>query len=197
MPLSLQENVGATDAMEPIPVGEGIRPIPVPALPPYNGFGSFEDSEQSCKNLVSPAPLPPAALACLSMHLTLIAGLQLPLPACLSVCPSVTTLAQFNTATSVLMTSTQLPSVTCNQTEHHMTFFINIWSSCRTDRLPHGIHALLSLRITGLKLGLDHLTHNQKGLLLFAPKLTGHEIEVYQRLLCLRCLSCRRRTSTS
>ncbi|KAL0036647.1 hypothetical protein WJX79_003886 [Trebouxia sp. C0005] len=50
------ENVGATDAMEPIPVGEGIRPIPVPALPPYNGFGSFEDSEQSCKNLV---PKPP------------------------------------------------------------------------------------------------------------------------------------------
>ena len=39
--------------MEPIPVAEGIRPIPVPALPPYNGFGSFEDSEQSCKNLVS------------------------------------------------------------------------------------------------------------------------------------------------
>ena len=39
--------------MEPLPVAEGIRPIPVPALPPYNGFGSFEDSEQSCKNLVS------------------------------------------------------------------------------------------------------------------------------------------------
>lgn len=39
--------------MEPIPVAEGIRPIPVPALPPYNGFGSFADSEQSCKNLVS------------------------------------------------------------------------------------------------------------------------------------------------
>lgn len=47
-----QENVGA-DSMEPIPVAEGIRAIPVPALPPYNGFGSFEDSEQSCKNLVS------------------------------------------------------------------------------------------------------------------------------------------------
>lgn len=39
--------------MEAIPVAEGIQPIPVPALPPYNGFGSFEDSEQSCKNLVS------------------------------------------------------------------------------------------------------------------------------------------------
>ena len=49
----LQENVGA-DSMETIPVAEGIRPTPVPALPPYNGFGSFEDSEQSCKNLVSP-----------------------------------------------------------------------------------------------------------------------------------------------
>ena len=53
----MQENVGA-DAMEPIPVAEGIRAIPVPALPPYNGFGSFEDSEQSCKNLVSTAAVP-------------------------------------------------------------------------------------------------------------------------------------------
>ena len=121
MALSLQENVGATDAMEPIPVGEGIRPIPVPALPPYNGFGSFEDSEQSCKNLVSPAPLLPAALACLSLHLSLIAGLQLPLPACLSVCLSVRTLGQFNMATVVLMTSAQLLSMTCNQTVPHMT----------------------------------------------------------------------------
>ena len=48
----LQENMGA-GYMEAIPVAEGIQPIPVPALPPYNGFGSFEDSEQSCKNLVS------------------------------------------------------------------------------------------------------------------------------------------------
>ena len=47
-----QENMGA-GYMEAIPVAEGIQPIPVPALPPYNGFGSFEDSEQSCKNLVS------------------------------------------------------------------------------------------------------------------------------------------------
>ncbi len=112
MALSLQENVGTTDAMEPIPVGEGIRPIPVPALPPYNGFGSFEDSEQSCKNLVSPAPLLPVALACLSLHLSRIAGLQLSLPACLPaclsvclfVCPSIRTLCQFNMATVVLMT---------------------------------------------------------------------------------------------
>lgn len=87
MPLSLQENVGATDAMEPIPVGEGIRPIPVPALPPYNGFGSFEDSEQSCKNLVSPAPLLPAALACLSAFAS--HRRSAPAPACLSVCLSV------------------------------------------------------------------------------------------------------------
>ncbi len=55
----MQETLGAADAMEPIPVAEGIRPIPVPALPPYNGFGSFEDSEQSCKNLVSLAASPP------------------------------------------------------------------------------------------------------------------------------------------
>ena len=38
-------------------MGEGIKPIPVPALPPYNGFGSFEDSEQSCKNLVRPTAM--------------------------------------------------------------------------------------------------------------------------------------------
>ncbi len=135
MALSLQENVGATDAMEPIPVGEGIRPIPVPALPPYNGFGSFEDSEQSCKNLVSPAPLLPAALACLSVRLSLTPGLQLPLPACLfvclSVCLSVRTLGQFNTATVVLMASAQLLSMTCNQTVPHMTSLVNI--CCRAE----------------------------------------------------------------
>lgn len=33
-------------------MAEAIKPLPVPALPPYNGYGSLEDSEQSCKNLV-------------------------------------------------------------------------------------------------------------------------------------------------
>lgn len=55
-----QENMGA-GFMEAIPVAESIQAIPVPALPPYNGFGSFEDSEQSCKNLVSPSALLPSS----------------------------------------------------------------------------------------------------------------------------------------
>ena len=38
--------------LEVVPVAEAIKPLPVPALPPYNGYGSLEDSEQSCKNLV-------------------------------------------------------------------------------------------------------------------------------------------------
>jgi hypothetical protein len=118
--------------MEPIPVGEGIRPIPVPALPPYNGFGSFEDSEQSCKNLVS--PILPAYLACLCV--CLIAGLQLPVPACLCVCLSICLpefLGQFNEATIVLMTSAQLLNTTYDQTVYHMTSSVNIWNMRRTD----------------------------------------------------------------
>ena len=168
MAWSLQENVGATDAMEPIPVGEGIRPIPVPALPPYNGFGSFEDSEQSCKNLVSPAPFLPAALACLSAFAS--HRRSAPPPACLSVCLSVRTLGLFSTATLVLMTSAQLLSMICDQTAHHVTSLVNVWSSYRTDGLPHDIHAMLSLRITDVQHDLNHLTHNQKGLWLFCAK---------------------------
>ncbi|KAK9810289.1 hypothetical protein WJX72_008124 [[Myrmecia] bisecta] len=52
-----QENMGCTDAeMGQIPISEPIPPVPRPALPPYNGFGSHEDSAQSCINLV---PKPP------------------------------------------------------------------------------------------------------------------------------------------
>ena len=48
-----QETLGLPLAkLEVIPVAEAIKPLPVPALPPYNGYGSLEDSEQSCKNLV-------------------------------------------------------------------------------------------------------------------------------------------------
>lgn len=52
-----QETLGLPlDKLEVVPVAEAIKPLPVPALPPYNGYGSLEDSEQSCKNLV---PKPP------------------------------------------------------------------------------------------------------------------------------------------
>ena len=74
--LFLQETLGAPGAMEPIPVGEGIRPIPVPALPPYNGFGSFEDSEQSCKNLVGLAAAPTADQLSKSSLLTRLCPFQ-------------------------------------------------------------------------------------------------------------------------
>ena len=50
---ALQETLGLPlDKLEVVPVAEAIKPLPVPALPPYNGYGSLEDSEQSCKNLV-------------------------------------------------------------------------------------------------------------------------------------------------
>ncbi len=149
MAWSLQENVGATDAMEPIPVGEGIRPIPVPALPPYNGFGSFEDSEQSCKNLVSPAHLLPPALACLSVRLSLTPGLQLPLPACLPACLSVrqdsVPVQHCNSSSDDLCTASEhdlLPDSTSHDLlGKHL-------QHCSADYLPSGIHAMLSLHIT-------------------------------------------------
>lgn len=69
--------------MEPIPVAEGIRAIPVPALPPYNGFGSFEDSEQSCKNLVSTAlasstSIPPITIEFLPANAEYVLGVSQP-----------------------------------------------------------------------------------------------------------------------
>lgn len=49
----LQEVVGASDGeMAAIDVSEPTKPLPVPALPPWNGYGSPEDSLQNCIRLV-------------------------------------------------------------------------------------------------------------------------------------------------
>ncbi|KAF8065932.1 efhc2 [Scenedesmus sp. PABB004] len=44
------------EALEAVPVAEPIPPLPRPALPPYNGYGSLDDSRQNCVALV---PKPP------------------------------------------------------------------------------------------------------------------------------------------
>jgi hypothetical protein len=44
------------EALEPLDVAEPIPPMPAPALPPYNGYGTLDDSKQNCIALV---PKPP------------------------------------------------------------------------------------------------------------------------------------------
>ena len=65
----------------------------------------------------------------------------------------------------------------CDQTSHHVNSLVNVWSSYRTDGLPHDIHAMLSLRITDVQ---HDLTYNQKGLWLFAPRTARHDVEIHQ-----------------
>jgi hypothetical protein len=42
--------------LEALQVAEAILPMPRPALPPYNGYGTLDDSRQNCVALV---PKPP------------------------------------------------------------------------------------------------------------------------------------------
>jgi hypothetical protein len=53
----LQAELGyPAEALEPLQVAEAISPLPRPALPPYNGYGTLDDSKQNCVALV---PKPP------------------------------------------------------------------------------------------------------------------------------------------
>lgn len=53
----LQGELGyPSEALEPLQVAEAIPPLPRPALPPYNGYGTLDDSKQNCVALV---PKPP------------------------------------------------------------------------------------------------------------------------------------------
>ncbi|KAF6256559.1 hypothetical protein COO60DRAFT_1627135 [Scenedesmus sp. NREL 46B-D3] len=45
-----------SEVLEPLHVAEAIPPLPRPALPPYNGYGTLDDSKQNCVALV---PKPP------------------------------------------------------------------------------------------------------------------------------------------
>ena len=52
-----QEHLGASpEELAPIDVSQPAAPLPVPALPPYNGFGSHEDSLQNVKRLIPVQP---------------------------------------------------------------------------------------------------------------------------------------------
>lgn len=54
---SAQSELGfPAEALEPLNIGEAIPPLPSPALPPYNGYGTLDDSKQNCIALV---PKPP------------------------------------------------------------------------------------------------------------------------------------------
>lgn len=44
------------EELEPLDVGEPVPALPRPAMPPYNGYGTLEDSKQNCIALV---PKPP------------------------------------------------------------------------------------------------------------------------------------------
>jgi hypothetical protein len=66
----LQSELGfPSEALEPLNVGESVPPLPSPALPPYNGYGTLDDSKQNCIALV---PKPPKKVRALeprhSMH---------------------------------------------------------------------------------------------------------------------------------
>lgn len=53
----LQTELGyPSEAMEGLDVAEPIPPMPAAALPPYNGYGTLDDSKQNCIALV---PKPP------------------------------------------------------------------------------------------------------------------------------------------
>lgn len=56
-PSAMKEHLDASpEELAPIDVSEPAAPLPVPALPPWNGYGSHEDSMQNVKRLV---PVPP------------------------------------------------------------------------------------------------------------------------------------------
>lgn len=71
----LQAELGfPAEALEGLEVAEPIPPMPAAALPPYNGYGTLDDSKQNCIALV---PKPPkkvseaaaaAAAAMLTLH---------------------------------------------------------------------------------------------------------------------------------
>jgi hypothetical protein len=53
----LQAELGfPAEALEGLEVAEPIPPMPAAALPPYNGYGTLDDSKQNCIALV---PKPP------------------------------------------------------------------------------------------------------------------------------------------
>lgn len=53
----MQSELGfPAEALEALNIGEAIPPLPSPALPPYNGYGTLDDSKQNCIALV---PKPP------------------------------------------------------------------------------------------------------------------------------------------
>ena len=52
-----QEHQGyGPEELAPVDISEPRRPLPVPSLPPWNGYGTPEDSRQNCERLV---PVPP------------------------------------------------------------------------------------------------------------------------------------------
>lgn len=57
------------EALEPVQVAEAIPPLPRPALPPYNGYGTLDDSRQNCVALV---PKPPKKVSLTGGHATVV-----------------------------------------------------------------------------------------------------------------------------
>lgn len=53
----MQENMAFSDeAMEPVDIREQLPPRAGRSLPPYNGYGSLEDSAENCKHLIPKLP---------------------------------------------------------------------------------------------------------------------------------------------
>lgn len=53
-----QDNAGYTrEQLAPIDVSEPAKQLPVASMPPWNGFGSLEDSAQSCLHLIPKQPV--------------------------------------------------------------------------------------------------------------------------------------------
>jgi hypothetical protein len=59
------------EALEPLEVAEPIPPMPAPALPPYNGYGTLDDSKQNCIALV---PKPPKKVCTLQSLCDTVCG---------------------------------------------------------------------------------------------------------------------------
>jgi hypothetical protein len=65
----LQGELGyPAEALEPLQVAEAIPPLPRPALPPYNGYGTLDDSKQNCVALVPKPPKKVSAETGPSVH---------------------------------------------------------------------------------------------------------------------------------
>jgi hypothetical protein len=64
---ALQDQLGySPDLLEKVDITEPIVPLPKAAMPPYNGYGTLDDSKQNCIALV---PKPPKKVCAIPLSM--------------------------------------------------------------------------------------------------------------------------------